>query len=305
VPSVRDLRDRIRSLKNTQQITKAVKQVAAAKIRRAEEARRRARPYADAIAEMLNDLTAAVASVDHPFMKPGKAGAPAGIVLMSADKGLAGAFNSNVIRAAEVVARERSAVHYYAVGAKARNAVRRITGADAPSWTLGGESKLDTAREIAARASEDFTNGDISEIVLVSQKLVSTMVQRPQSRTLVPFTREPLDTESKAKPERSSERAAGGGEPKERSKGSIEFAPSPEFVLSRLLPKYLEFTIYSAMLETDAAFFSAQLVAMTNATDNAAKLVDELTIAMNNARQAAITKELLEIVAGAEALGVE
>ena len=84
----------------------------------------------------------------------------------------------------------------------------------------------------------------------------------------------------------------------------MEFAPSPEFVLSRLLPKYLEFTIYSAMLETDAAFYAAQLVAMTNATDNASKLIDELTIAMNNARQAAITKELLEIVAGAEALGV-
>jgi F-type H+-transporting ATPase subunit gamma len=284
VPSVRDLRDRIRSLKNTQQITKAVKQVAAAKIRRVEEARRRARPYADAIAEMLDDLMAAVVSVDHPFMKPGKAGAPSGIILMSADKGLAGAFNSNVIRAAEVYARGRTAVRYYAVGTKARNAVRRMGQAEAPSWALGGESKLDTARDVASRTSADFTNGDISEIVLVSQKLVSTMVQRPQSRTLVPVTR---DTQSKG------------------SNGSIEFAPSPEFVLSRLLPKYLEFTIYSAMLETDAAFFAAQLVAMTNATDNAAKLVDELTIAMNNARQAAITKELLEIVAGAEALGVE
>jgi F-type H+-transporting ATPase subunit gamma len=94
-------------------------------------------------------------------------------------------------------------------------------------------------------------------------------------------------------------------ETSKRPAGAIEFAPSPEFVLSRLLPKYLEFTIYSAMLETDAAFFAAQLVAMTNATDNASKLIDELTIAMNNARQAAITKELLEIVGGAEALGVE
>ena len=90
---------------------------------------------------------------------------------------------------------------------------------------------------------------------------------------------------------------------KPTSKGSVEFSPSPEFVLSRLLPKYLEFTIYSAMLETDAAFFAAQLIAMNNATDNAAKLIDELTIQMNNARQAAITKELLEIVGGAEALG--
>jgi F-type H+-transporting ATPase subunit gamma len=318
VPSVRDLRDRIRSLKNTQQITKAMKQVAAAKIRRAETARRRARPYADAIGEMLGDLMNAVGSIDHPFMKPGNSGAPSGIILMSADKGLAGAFNSNVIRAAEAFARSRSAVRYYAVGTKARNAVRRMGHPDAPSWTLGGDAKLDTAREVAARASADFINGEISDIVLVSQQLVSTMVQRPQSRTLVPITSEPPSTESRAKPERSdsipnslpassrSERSPerSAAESKE-SKGAIEFAPSPEFVLAQLLPKYLEFTVYSAMLETDAAFFAAQLVAMSNATDNAAKLIDELTIAMNNARQAAITKELLEIVAGAEALGVE
>jgi F-type H+-transporting ATPase subunit gamma len=289
VPSVRDLRDRIRSLKNTQQITKAMKQVAAAKIRRAETARRRARPYADAIAEMLNDLMNAVGSVDHPFMKPGSAGAASGVILMSADKGLAGAFNSNVIREAEAYARGRSAVRYYAVGTKARNAVRRLGQTDAPAWTLGGGSKLDTAREVAARATSDFTSGKISDIVLVSQKLVSTMVQRPHSRTLVPITRENNTTLHSAA----------------QSKGSMEFAPSPEFVLSQLLPKYLEFTIFSAMLETDAAFFAAQLVAMSNATDNAAKLIDELTIAMNNARQAAITKELLEIVAGAEALGVQ
>ncbi|MGA9274297.1 MAG: F0F1 ATP synthase subunit gamma, partial [Candidatus Cybelea sp.] len=110
---------------------------------------------------------------------------------------------------------------------------------------------------------------------------------------------EPFDSAQDKLRERSPERGAA------ESKGAMEFTPSPEFVLSRLLPKYLEFTIYSAMLETDAAFFAAQLVAMTNATDNASKLIDELTIQMNNARQAAITKELLEIVAGAEALGVE
>ena len=119
--TVRDLRDRIRSLKNTQQITKAMKQVAAAKIRRAEAAQKRARPYADALAEMLADLIAAVSSVDHPFMKPGKEGAPSGIVLISADKGLAGAFNSNVIHAAEALARRESGVRWYTVGLKARN----------------------------------------------------------------------------------------------------------------------------------------------------------------------------------------
>src|SRR5579862_9620374 len=134
MPSVRDLRDRIRSLKNTQQITKAMKQVAAAKIRRAEAARRRARPYADAIGEMLDDLITAVGTVDHPFMRPGNAAAPVGVLLMSADKGLAGAFNSNVIREAEAFARGRSVVRYYAVGTKARNAVRRLGQLDAPSW---------------------------------------------------------------------------------------------------------------------------------------------------------------------------
>ena len=282
--TVRDLRDRIRSLKNTGQITKAMKQVAAAKIRRAEAARKRARPYADAIGEMLADLIGAVSSVDHPFMKPGKAEAPAGIVLITADKGLAGAFNSNAIAAADAFARNQSAVRYYTIGTKARNAVRRMGIPDHKTWLLGGAAKIDTAREVARTVGDDFNQGAISEIVLVSQRLLSMMSQRPQTRKLVPIENT--------------------GEPKRESKGAIEFAPSPEFVLSRLLPKYLEFTIYSAMLETDAAFFAAQLVAMTNATDNASKLIDELTIAMNNARQAAITKELLEIVAGAEALGV-
>jgi F-type H+-transporting ATPase subunit gamma len=294
MPSVRDLRDRIRSLKNTQQITKAMKQVAAAKIRRAETAQKRARPYADALAEMLGDLIGAVSSVDHPFMKPGKSGAPPGIVLISADKGLAGAFNSNVIHAAEQLARRQGGARYYTVGIKARNAVRRMGSPDHAAWPLGAGSKIETARDVSHRVSDDFRRGAISEIVLVSQRLITMMSQRPQTRKLVPILSEDLA-------------ALRGGEQPADSKtgGSIEFAPSPEFVLSRLLPKYLEFTIYSAMLETDAAFFAAQLVAMTNATDNASKLIDELTIAMNNARQAAITKELLEIVAGAEALGVE
>ena len=290
--NVKDLRDRIRSLKNTQQITKAMKQVAAAKIRRAEAAQKRARPYADALAEMLADLIAAVNSVDHPFMKPGREGAPTGIILITSDKGLAGAFNSNAIAAAEIFARKQSAVKYYTIGTKARNAVRRLGIPDHQTWPLGATSKIDTAREVARAATGDFNNGQISEIVLVSQKLISMMSQRPQTRKLVPI--ENTLSPSERSPERSEA----------KSKGAIEFAPSPEFVLSRLLPKYLEFTIYSAMLETDAAFFAAQLVAMTNATDNASKLIDELTIQMNNARQAAITKELLEIVAGAEALGV-
>lgn len=290
--TVRDLRDRIRSLKNTQQITKAMKQVAAAKIRRAEAAQKQARPYADALAQMLRDLMGAVSSVDHPFMKPGKDGAPTGVVLMTADKGLAGAFNSNLIRVAEQYLKERPTVKFYAVGNKARNAVRRLGQSEAPAWPLAAASKIDTARDVAQRVSDDFANGVIGEIVLISSKMISMMSQRPETHKLVPILAADL----------AALDPAASTEDKKAPKGAVEFSPSPEFVLSRLLPKYLDFTIFSAMLETDAAFFAAQLVAMNNATDNAGKLIDEFTIAMNNARQAAITKELLEIVAGAEAL---
>jgi F-type H+-transporting ATPase subunit gamma len=292
--TVRDLRDRIKSLKNTRQITKAMKQVAAAKIRRAEQAQKQARPYADALAEMLRDLLTAVHSVDHPFMKPGKEGAPIGVIVMTADKGLAGAFNSNVTRMAEHFARDNANLAYYTVGVKARNFVRRLDVGDRPTWALNSASKIDAAREVAKQVTDDFVAGKISQIVLISSKLVSMLSQKPETRKLVPITKEDM-----------AALTGGDAAPSDdaKSKGAVEFSPSPEFVLSRLLPKYLEFTIYSAMLETDASFFAAQLIAMNNATDNASKLIDELTIQMNNARQAAITKELLEIVAGAEALG--
>jgi F-type H+-transporting ATPase subunit gamma len=284
--SVRDLRDRIRSLKNTQQITKAMKQVAAAKIRRAEMAQKQARPYAETIGAMLRDLMSSVGSVDHPFMKPGRAGAPAGVILMTADKGLAGAFNSNVTRAAELYRRDHPDAVFYSVGVKSRNAVRRFGMPDRPFWPVNAPSKLDTAREVARQVSADFVEGRISGVVLISSKLISMMSQKPETRALLPVA--------------AGEVAAGHEQTGPRA--AVEFAPSPEAVLSRLLPKYVEFTIFSAILETDAAFYAAQLLAMNNATDNAGKLIDELTIQMNNARQAAITKELLEIVGGAEAL---
>lgn len=287
MPSVRDLRDRIRSLKNTQQITKAMKQVAAAKIRRAEMAQKQARPYADTLSDMLRDLMASAGSIDHPFMKAGRPGAPSGVILMTADKGLAGAFNSNVIRAGEIYRRDHADAVFYSVGVKARNAVRRFGQGDHPAWVLNAPSKITAAREVAHRVTDDFVSGKIGDITLISSKFVSMMSQRPETRRLVPVTA--ADMASKP---------AETGAPR----GAVEFAPSAEAVLSRLLPKYLEFTIFSAMLETDAAFYAAQLLAMNNATDNAGKLIDELTIQMNNARQAAITKELLEIVGGAEAL---
>ena len=201
---------------------------------------------------------------------------------MTADKGLAGAFNSNVVREAERFVRANGDAVLYAVGNKARNATRRMGWRTEFAAALSVGSKLDVAKEVAAKVSDDFTSGKISEIVLISSKLISVMAQRPEVRALVPIV--------------APERGASSG-----PRAEVEFAPSPEAVLTRLLPKYLEFTIFSAMLETDAAFYSAQLIAMSNATDNAGKLLDDLTLAMNKARQAAITKEMLEIVGGAEA----
>ncbi|HEX3468393.1 MAG TPA: ATP synthase F1 subunit gamma [Candidatus Elarobacter sp.] len=282
MPSVRDLRDRIRSLKNTQQITKAMKQVAAAKIRRAEALQKQSRPYADAIGAMLRDLIASVGSIDHPFMKPGREGAPGGVILMTADKGLAGSFNANLIRSAEIHGRENASLAWYAVGIKARNALRRQRGETLQFWPLAQGVMYDNAQELARRVTADFTEGNISSVTLVAPKLVNMMTQRPEVRQILPIV--PGENEKKT------------------TAGSVEFEPSPEFVLGRLLPKYLEFTLYSAMLETNASFYAAQLVAMNNATDNAKKLIDQNTIEMNKARQAAITKEILEIVGGAEAL---
>jgi F-type H+-transporting ATPase subunit gamma len=284
MPSVRDLRDRIRSMKNTQQITKAMKQVAAAKIRRADGLRKQSRPYADALAQMLQDLLAAVGTVDHPFMKPGTQGAPTGVVLMTADKGLAGSFNANLIRVAEVMLREDPNRKWYPVGNKARNAIRRLGGDAVRIWPLQSPDKLIAAQEIAEQVSDDFVQGRISSVQIISPKLINMMSQRPETRQLLPVA------------------AVQAAPVTEGPRNAVEFEPSPEAVLSHLLPKYLEFTIYAAMLETDASFYAAQLVAMSNASDNAKKLIDLLTVQMNNARQASITKEILEIVGGAEAL---
>ncbi len=285
MPSVRDLRDRIRSLKNTQQITKAMKQVAAAKIRRAEALQKQSRPYADAIGAMLRDLIANVGTVDHPFMKPGSASAPDAVIVMTADKGLAGSFNANLIRSAEIHAREHGReLAWYSVGIKGRNALRRQRGATLQFWPLAQGDMFANAQELASRVSADFTEGRIGSLTLISPKLVNMMTQRPEVRQLLPITGGETNAD---------------GAPKG---GAVEFEPSPEFVLGRLLPKYLEFTLYSAMLETNASFYAAQLVAMNNATDNAKKLIDQNTVEMNKARQAAITKEILEIVGGAEAL---
>lgn len=283
MPTLRQLRDRVKSLKNTQQITRAMKMVAGARIRRAELAMRAARPYAASIGEMLREL-AASGGASHPLLAQRGAGKRA-ILLMTADKGLCGAFNSNLVRAALNVAGESQAPStLYLVGLKGRIQLRKTPHPVAQAWPLTGRPFVELAGEIAKAVIGDFLDGTIDSLTLVSSRFVSTIVQRPTPMRLLPITRD------------------GGGAPRAANKNSFEFEPDAAAVLAALLPKYVEFTIFQALLETQASEFAAKLLAMTNATDNAGKLIDELTLVMNKTRQAAITKEILEIVGGAEAL---
>jgi len=283
MPTLRQLRDRVRSLRNTQQITRAMKMVAGARIRRAELAMKAARPYAAAIGDMLHEL-AQSGGVDHPLMRRRDVN-NSGILLLTADKGLAGAFNSNLVRAAIGVAREKSNPRFYVVGLKGRVQLRQSPYPLGADYLLQSKPFPELAREMAQRVADDFLQQRVDEFVMVSSRFVSTIVQRPTQTPLLPVA-----------PEKRAGQKTGG------PKNAFEFEPDANAVLAALLPKYLEFTVFQALLETQASEFAARLIAMTNATDNAGKLIDDLTLVMNKTRQAAITKEILEIVGGAEAL---
>jgi len=284
MPTLRQLRDRVKSLKNTQQITRAMKMVAGARIRRAELAMRAARPYATGIGEMLRELGSGGAS-DHPLLRTREVNTR-GVLLMTADKGLCGAFNSNLVRAAlQAAADGPHTTVLYLVGTKGRVQLRKSPHRIAESWPLTTGSFAGLATEVGDKVTADFLDGSIDELTLVSSKFVSTIVQRPTSTRLLPVYVGDATTEAR-----------------DPNKNSFEFEPDAQGVLAALLPKYIEFTIFQALLETQASEFAARLIAMSNATDNAGKLIDELTLVMNKTRQAAITKEILEIVGGAEAL---
>lgn len=295
--TLRQLKDRVRSLKNTQQITRAMKMVAGAKIRRAELAMRAARPYASAIGEMLGEL-ARSGGANHPLLRS-RPVATSAILLMTADKGLAGAFNSNLVREGLSLARCSSAPRFYLVGTKARVQLRNTTFAIDADWQLQSKPFAELAREIALRVSQDFLAGTVDDVTLVSSRFVSTIVQRPTPTQLLPISPSG-DSGANTSSEQAQTAADAGAKPP--LKNAFEFEPDQGAVLAALLPKYLEFTVFQALLETQASFFAAQLIAMTNATDNAGKLIDDLTLVMNKTRQASITKEILEIVGGAEAL---
>ncbi|NPV74705.1 MAG: F0F1 ATP synthase subunit gamma [Pelotomaculum sp.] len=283
MPSLRDLRRRIKSIKSTQQITKAMKAVSAAKMRKAQEAVLSARPYSKRLKSVLGRVAVASGGVSHPLLAVREPKKVAYIVI-TADRGLCGGFNSNVIRRATQEMREQSAeLSLITVGRKSRDFFRRRGYNIAQQYVgLGEEIKYGTAKEIASFVIEKYSAGEYDVVYLVYSQFVNILVQKPVLVKLLPA--EPPEEEGEAR------------------KVEYIFEPSAAAVLTELLPKYIENAIYQGLLESKAGEHSARMTAMDNATKNASDMIDRLTLSMNRARQAQITKEISEIVGGAAAL---
>jgi len=288
MPTLRDIQRRIRSVQSTQKITRAMKLVAAAKLRRAQERILAARPYAGKMSELLGNLVSAASGSDetqHPLLEQ-REGPRRQIVIITADKGLAGAFNSNVIRRAlEFVRQSNTAeVTLVVVGRKARDFYRRRP------WTIkrdmiGFWDRLayTHAAELADYFMQQYLDGEVDEVHLVYNEFRSVAVQRPVRVQLLPIPR---------KAEGEADTAA----------VDYLYEPNPKAILDELLPRHVRTQVFRALMESLAGEYGARMTAMEAATKNAKEMIDVLTIQFNKARQEKITKELLDIVGGAEAL---
>jgi F-type H+-transporting ATPase subunit gamma len=284
MPSQREIRRRISSVRNIKQITRAMQFVAASKLKRAQDATLAARPYADKIDEVLADLASVLGADDHPLLAKREEGTRL-IVLLTSDRGLAGSLNTNVIRrASEEITSGSAEMRVVTVGRKGHAAMRRARVPIAATFDGFGE-RPDFASIIplARLLTDDYVAGSYSEISLVYPRFVSTLVQRPVIDRVLPV--ESNDDAKDGIPGRQ-----------------FIFEPNPDAVLRQLLPRYVATRVYQAALELTASFYSAQMVAMKNATENAQDLIEDLTLTYNKVRQANITREMIEIATGAEAL---
>jgi F-type H+-transporting ATPase subunit gamma len=284
--NIRDLRRRIKGIKSTQQITKAMKAVSAAKMRKAQENVVAARPYAKRLVGVLGRVASVVSGVKHPLLdvrEPKKVA----YVIITADRGLCGGFNSNIIRKAAVETKDIPDVSLICVGRKGRDFFRKRGYNIAQQYVgLGENIHAGQAREIAQYIIDKYSEGEFDAVYVVYSEFVNVLVQRPVVTKLLP-----------AEPPKSEEEAE-----KTVGKADYIFEPSAEEVLATLLPKYVTNTVFQGMLESKAGEQSARMTAMDNATKNASEMIAKLTLTMNRARQAAITKEISEIVGGAAAL---
>lgn len=275
---------RRKAVQSTQKITKAMKLVAAAKLRRAQERVLGARPYARELATILARLVAAGAGAQHPLLtaRPDPVTTVLYVVI-SADRGLAGSYNVNLLRKAMASVRaEVRPVQVFAVGRKSREFFTRRGIQPIKEWTaLGEEARLTVARDIVRSVVDLYTRGQVGEVRIVYTEFINAISQRPKEIVLLPV-----------------QRPAG----QETRPVDYIYEPSAEVVMSRLVPRYVETLFFQTLLEAKASEHGARMTAMGSATDNAAELIAKLSLQFNRARQAAITKEIAEIVGGAEAL---
>jgi F-type H+-transporting ATPase subunit gamma len=299
VPSLIDLRRRIRAVKNTQQITKAMKMVAASKLRRAQERIMSARPYAVQMQRVLGSVASRVDQSIHPLLTSREIGPDSRtlLIVVTADKGLCGSFNTNVIKAgAHYLIDSKQSCLLGLVGRKGRDFfVRR--GYEVLFEQVGIFQKLrfEDARAIAQTAMEAFLEGKVDRVMLVYNEFRSVMTQRVVVDQLLPIAKEEAASTG---PELAP--VPPGGDP--RAQVEYLYEPSAQEIFNQLLPRYVEVQVYRALLESNAAFYAAQMTAMDTATKNSADMIANLTLYMNKVRQAAITREIIEVVSGAEAL---
>lgn len=294
MPSLIDLRRRVRAVKNTQQITKAMKMVAASKLRRAQERIMGARPYAVQMQRVLASVAMRVDKSVHPFLAVREKGAHSRtlVIVVTADKGLCGSFNTNVIKGAALyVTGTTEPCTLGLVGRKGREYFSR-RGFKVLFEQIGIFQKLkfDDAKVISRLAVEAFTSGDVDKVVLVFNEFKSVISQRVVIDQLLPI--EPAEVELQQDPAAKI------------ADGQVDYLyePDPAKIFEQLLPRYVEVQVYRALLESNAAFFAAQMTAMDTATKNSSEMISSLTLYMNKVRQAAITREIIEVVSGAGAL---
>lgn len=288
----KEIRGKIKSVESTKKITKAMEMVAASKMRKAQERMRSARPYSDKVRNIAANLGKANPEYTHPFMKPNDAKA-VGIIVVTTDKGLCGGLNTNVLRAVTQRIRDMQGagvnVQTVAVGNRGFGFLNRI-GAQVVSHVvqLGDTPHLDRLIGPVKVLLDQYAAGKLSAVHIVYTKFINTMRQEPVVEQLLPLSAEKLEAESKAS----------GGEPG----WDYIYEPDAQTVIDDLLVRYVEALVYQAVAENMASEQSARMVAMKAATDNAGNLIAELKLVYNKTRQAAITKELSEIVSGAAAV---
>jgi F-type H+-transporting ATPase subunit gamma len=293
MPSLLDIRRRIRAVKSTQQITKAMKMVAASKLRRAQDRIQQARPFATQMQRVLNSLASRVDPSSHPLLderKTPRANGRVLLIVVSADRGLCGSFNTNIIKAATQFVAETSGreVSLGLVGRRGRDYfARRGFDVTIERINVFAQLRYEDAQAIAEVAMEAFTSGKVDGVYLVFNEFKSVLQQRVVVERLLPIPREEI-----------------GGTVDGRAAPAIEYLyePDPATLLRELIPTHVGVQVFRALLESNAAFYAAQMTAMDAATRNSGEMIEQLTLHMNKVRQAAITREIIEVVSGAEAL---